>query len=224
MRKTLVIAIPALMIGYGSMAQGGPIMELPTVYIQNTVTGSNRLPANVLGSPYLNEEFVIGSVNIKGEESYKTLLRYNAYNDELEMKSGTTTSAVMKRDYISVSIGRDVFSVHAFAYEDGIKNGYFNALNEGKAVLLRRRQVILKAGQEATSSYAKDKPPKFEMQESYYITIDGETAQPVKLNKKGVLNVLADNAGDLGGYIKKNKLKLKSEQEVLKLLEHYNTL
>ena len=218
------MAVPALMIGYSSLAQGGPTMELPTVYVQNTVTGSNRLPTNVLGSPYLNEEFVIGTVTIKGQDSYQSYLRYNAYNDELEMRNGDTTNAVMKRDYISVRLGQDVFSVHPFAYEGGIKSGYFNALNEGKAVLLRRRQVILRKGQEATSSYAKDKPPKFEMEETFYISINGETAQPVKLNKKGVLNVLTDNSSALAGYVKKNKLKLKSQQEVLQLLEHYNSL
>lgn len=224
MRKTLFVAVPALMMSYGSLAQGSPAMELPTVYVQNTVTGSNRAPSNVLGSPYLNEEFVIGTVTIKGEESYQTLLRYNAFNDELEMRNGTTTSAVMKRDYITVRLGGDVFSVHAYAFNDGIKNGYFNALNDGSAVLLRRRKVILREGQVATSSYGKDKPPKFEMEESYYLSVDGETAQPVKLNKKGVLTALSGTNKDLSSYVKKNKLKLKSESEVLQLLSHYNSL
>ncbi len=224
MRNTFLLAIPALMISYNSTAQGSPAMELPTVYVQNTVTGSNRLPTNVIGSPYLNEEFVIGTVSIKDSESYQTYLRYNAFNDELEMRNGNTTNAVMKRDYISVSLGGDVFSVHAYAYDGGIKNGYFNALNEGNAVLLRRREVILQAGQAATSSYSKDTPPRFELQEYYYISINKETAQPVKLNKKGITEVLSDQNADIAAYIKKNKLKLKSEAEVLKLLEHYNSL
>ena len=224
MKKILIVAVPALMMSYGSIAQGSPAMDLPTVYVQNTVTGSNRVPSNVLGSPYLNEEFVVGTVTIKGEESYQTLLRYNAFNDELEMRNGNTTNAVMKRDYITVRLGNEVFSVHPYAYEGGIKNGYFNALNEGNAVLLRRRQVILREGQAATSSYGKDKPPRFELEESYYLSMDGEPAQPVKLNKKGVLTALSGSNKDLGSFIKKNKLKLKSEAEVLQLLEHYNTL
>ena len=217
------MAVPALMISYNSMAQGSQNLQLPAVYVQNTVTGSNRMPTNVIGSPYLNEEFVVGTVTIKDAESYQTYLRYNAFNDELEMRNGNTTSAVMKRDYITVRIGSDVFSVHSYAYDDGIKNGYFNALNEGKAVLLRRRQVNLREGQAATSSYSKDKPPRFEMQESYYMSINGETAQLVKLNKKGVLGAFGDNSS-LNSFVKKNKIKLKSEAEVLKLLEYYNSL
>ncbi len=224
MRKTLFAALPALMIGYTGLGQGAPTMELPTVYVQNTVTGSNRLPADVLGSPYLNEEFVVGTVTINGEESYQTYLRYNAFNDELEMRNGNTTNAVMKRDYVTVRIGSDVFSVHPYTYDAGIKNGYFNALNEGTAVLLRRRQVILKEGQAATSSYSKDKPPRFELEESHYISFNKETAQLVKLNKKGVLSAFTDHGAELNAFVKKNKLKLKSEAEVLQLLEYYNSL
>lgn len=224
MRKTLLLAVPAVMISYQTTTAQGPTMELPTVYIQNTVTGSNRMPTNVLGSPYLNEEFKMGTVTIKNEESYKSYLRYNAYNDEIEMKDGATTTAVMKRDYITVRLGADVFSIHTYAYEEGVKDGYFNALNEGKAQLLRRRKVYLKAAQAATSSYSQDKPPKFEMEESFYISINGETAQPVRLNKKGVLSLFSDYQTDLSSYVKENKMKLKSTEEVVKLLEYYNTL
>ncbi|MBT8206440.1 MAG: hypothetical protein KJO94_09180 [Eudoraea sp.] len=225
MRKSLFVAVPALFISYNSMAQGSQNLQLPTVYVQNTVTGSNSMPTNVIGSPYLNEEFVIGTVTIKGEESYQTYLRYNAFNDELEMRNGNTTNAVMKRDYITVRLGRDVYSIHTYAMDnDGVKDGYFSALNEGKAVLLRRRQMNLREGQAATSSYGKDKPPRFELVESYYISIDKETAQPVKLNKKGVLGAFGDKSSALNGFVKKNKLKLKSEAEVLQLLEHYNSL
>lgn len=224
MRKTLFLAVPALMISYTSLAQGSPALELPTVYIQNTVTGSNSMPSNVIGSPYLNEEFAIGTVSIKDAESYQTYLRYNAFNDELEMRNGNTTNAVMKRDYISVRLGRDVYTIHSYAVSGGEKNGYFNALNKGEVVLLRKRQMNLRQGQAATSSYGKDKPPKFELVESYYISINGETAQPLKLNKKAVLAVFSENSSDLNAYVKKNKLKLKSEAEVLKLLEYNNSL
>ena len=153
MRKPLFLAVSAVMFSYQAAVAQGPTMELPTVYVQNTVTGSNLVPTNVLGSPYLDEEFKIGTVIIKDAESYKSLLRYNAYNDEIEMKNGNTTTAIMKRDYITVKLGTDVFSIHTFAYEEGVKDGYFNVLNQGKAQLLRRRKVHLKEGKAATSSY-----------------------------------------------------------------------
>ena len=104
------------------------------------------------------------------------------------------------------------------------KNGYFKALNEGNAVLLRKREMNLREGQAATSSYSKDKPPRFELVESYYISMNKETAQPVKLNKKVVLGAFSDKSSELTSFVKKNKLKLKSEAEVLKLLGYYNGL
>ncbi len=224
MKKTFLVAIPAALLGLNTLAQGAGRLDLPTVYVQNTVTGSNNMPTNVLGSPYLNEEFQIGTVTIKGSESYQTYVRYNAFNDEIEMRNGNTTSAVMKRNYITVNLAGEVFSIHPYDADGALKQGYFNALNKGSMQLLRRRTVELKEGSAASSSYSQDKPPKFELKQSYYLTKDGEKAKMVRLNKKGILNALSDRSTKVNAFVKKNKLKLKSEVEVIKLLDYYNSL
>ena len=48
--------------------------------------GNNILPDNIQGSPYLSDEFIPGKVVIKNDKPVMAALRYNAYQDEIQMK------------------------------------------------------------------------------------------------------------------------------------------
>ena len=109
-------------------------------------------------------------------------------------------------------------------FEDGSRQrqGYFSVIAQhGDFEFLHRRKINLKAAQEASSSYAKDKPARFEKDYNYYILFkeDG-VAKKVRLNKKSVIGALpADFQDRANSLCKENKWKLKSEAEVRLLLQ-----
>tara|TARA_R110002051_G_scaffold644_1_gene3192 strand:+ start:3251 stop:3859 length:609 start_codon:yes stop_codon:yes gene_type:complete len=198
-------------------------IDLPMEYLQNSASGKNMIPDNVIGSPYFNETWTFGTVYIN-ETSYNRELRYNAYTDDLEMKEKGEIINLLKRDYIWAKIDKNTYRIEEYA-ENGnqTKQGYFIELNEGKARLLTKKQKELMAAQAAKSSYQSDKPARFIEEESYYLKVDKGPAIEIKLKEKDILDIL-DKEDQLKAYIKANKLNLKSQEEVIQLLNHYNSL
>ena len=74
----------------------------------------------------------------------------------------------------------------------------------------------------ASSSYSQDKPARFDDDITYYLAREGSPAKEIKLRKKDIEQLL--DSKEALDFIKKNKLKLKSEEEVLQLLNHLNGL
>ena len=224
MKRSNVLALLAIGSLVGSIhAQTQVQVDLPSNYVQNTVLGKNGLPSNVIGSPYFIETFNYGSVLVEGSESYKALMRYNAYTDEIEMKnSDNTITALMKRDYIKARFNNETYGI--YAYDDGKseKQGYFLVKSEvGDFVLLQRRKKMLREGKQATSSYSSDTPPSFDDLEKFYLKVGEEVAQPIRLKKKDILNALPSAMKSKAEtYVKENKTKLKTEMEVVNLLNH----
>ena len=199
-------------------------LDLPTVYIQNSVTGKNNLPIKVEGSPYLDEAFKLGTVTVSNDTSYKTYLRYNAFNDEIEMQDGEKVIALMKRDYITAQLNGFNYRVIKFMEDGKIRQGYGIPLYTGDTSFYSRYQVVLREGKAANSSYGKERPPSFEREVLYYIAREGKTAEPVRLTKKSIIEALSDQKASLDRYCKAEKLKLKIEAEVIQLLRHYDSL
>lgn len=221
--RSYVFTIIALCAVNFMMAQAGRYNP-PTAYIQNTASGNINVPTNVLGSPYLNEDWKLGTVQVKGQDSYQAYMRYNAFHDEMEMQENDKAVALMKRDYITAELEGTLYKIIAYVAEGSSKKGYVAVLKEGPVSFYNKQQVILREGKEASSSYSKAKPPKFERQDIYLIAFGDEKAGEVKLNKKAILSVFPDKQNDLEKFVKENKLKLKSEDEIVKLMEYYETL
>lgn len=205
------------------IAQG---FNLPTDYIRNSAQGNNLNLAKIDGTPYLPVDFTLGKVNIN-KESYSGLLRYNAYNDEIELKENDgKVISLLKRPYIKAFIANDAYSIHKYTNgDDKIKQGYLVEISnpEANTVLLMKLKKVLLPAQESTSSYRKDSPAKLIDEISYYVKEGENPAKRVKLGKRNVLSFFKNNP-KLKSYVSKNKLKLKSEKQLITFIDYINTI
>ncbi|MBT8284901.1 MAG: hypothetical protein HKO75_05890 [Flavobacteriaceae bacterium] len=214
-----------LVFALGATFAYGQNIDLPTEYINNaTLGGVNNLPANVQGSPYANEEFVLGKVYAKGQDPYNGLLRYNAYQDGIEMKTDKGIITLLKRDYLSAVISGKHYRIENYKKNGAIRKTYFVEMNKGNARLLFKQGKKFVQERAATSSYSKDKPAKFEDDNSYYIITEGNPGIEIKLKSKDVISALPDHQKEVEAFAKKNKFKMKTEEEILQVLAYYNTL
>ncbi len=214
-----------LVFALGATYAFGQNIDLPTEYINNsTLGGVNNLPANVQGSPYANEEFALGKVFIKGQDPYNGMLRYNAYQDGIEMKTDKGVITLLKRDYLSAEIDGDLYLIENYKKNGAIRKGYFVEKNKGKARLLFKQNKEFIAERPAASSYSKDQPAKFDDDNVYYLITEGNPGIEVKLKSKDILAALPDHQKEVEAYAKKNKNKMKSEEEVIQVLAYYNSL
>jgi hypothetical protein len=212
----------SLTLALTSLAWGQTSLELPSSYINNNTYGgvNSSLPPNVEGSPYLPEEFIKGTVFIEGEKPYAAMMRYNAYQDEIQVQGSDGISSLFKREYVWAEIGGQSFRIENYKTRSGTSKGYFVELNRGEVRLLKRIEREFKEGQPAVSSYSEDTPPRFDEEVSYYLVKEGSPAEEVRLRKKDVLGFLSSKEAE--SFVKENKLRLKSESEVINLLTQVN--
>lgn len=178
------------------------------------------------GSPYVNDEFEEGKVYVNGDVSLQNLMRYNAYNSEIEIYVGEKEYApLLKRAYIIAKIGDRTFKMVPFITDKGLQRvGYFNPLNEGNTVLLFKPEVRLRQGKIPDTNYDRYRPPTYIDVSSYYIKKGEAPAEKTHLSKKWVLKNLGDKKKELQEYISNNKLSLRKEKDVIAVLDYYNSL
>lgn len=212
----------ALGLALASTLTAQTSLDLPSEYLRNNTTGgvNTNLPPNLEGSPYLTEDFRSGKVYTENEAPYPAMMRYNAYQDEIQVQGPNGISSLFMRDYVWAEINGETFKIESFENGSGSSKGYFVELNQGKMRLLKRYNKVFKESQPASSSYSQAKPPRFEDDITYYLAQEGNPAQEVKLKKKDILNVLSSKEAE--SFIKENKLGLKSEDEVVRVLNYLN--
>ena len=217
MRKTMFISLFVIALTTNPLV--GQRLELPGELVRNFQMGNNKLPTNLVGSPYLDEAFTPGTVKIK-DQTYNALLRYNAYLDEIQTKNEKNEDiALLKRDYITASFGGKDYAIIRFSEN---KQGYVIHLAKGDINLYKRYTKEFVAEKEATSSYSKSQPPKLIDKITYYIKKGDAPVQEIRLKKKDFINALAGE--DVKSYLTENKAKLNKENEAIQLVRYLNAL
>ncbi|WP_394747299.1 hypothetical protein [Spongiimicrobium salis] len=204
-------------ISFGNPDEGG-IVSFKT-------SGSSSTAEKASGSPFVNETFLPGRVIVSGEVKAEGLLRYNAYRSEIEVKEGNDSSySLLKRSYIYAEIKGKTYRIFRFMDGEVEKTSYFNPLNKGEVQLLFRPRIKLKRGRAAATTYDRNIPPKYITINSYFVKKGDKAAERVRLSKKDILKYLSDKSSEVKSYIADNKIKLKKEEDYIKVLDYYNSL
>ena len=196
----------------------------------------------VKGSPYLNEIHKEGTI-INGDKEILALLRYNAYFDSFQvLDKNKKKSFVLKSPNIKVVLSGKTY--HLVTYEETVrdkalyylptnsttelnhnkKEGYFSALNEGKTILYEKTFKRVPKFKQVEHGYDRFEPSAFLTVTHYYIKRTHRPAVRIKLSKKEVLFALNNKYDEVRAFIKENKLKAKTEEEVIQIISYYDTL
>lgn len=181
---------------------------------------------NIFGSPYLNEYFTPGIIELSEGHILKDInIRYNVNKDMIEIDKDGEILEINKPNAVrSVRFDNRIFIYHPYLIENSVdKNGYFEILVEGPFTLYARRTNKLKE-QTNTSLYGNSGTGQFhyKMEIKYYVKTANETV--FGLNKKKFLDNINSNKSEMKNYIKKWKLKFNDELSVKKLIKYYNSL
>lgn len=175
------------------------------------------------GSPYIDDVFKKGQIYMYGNAKLTGKLRYNAFSSEIELqKTQTEYTVILKRNYISASIGDKRYKLYPYVDENngGTRTGYFNPLNKGRVALLFKPEKKLRRGRTPATNYDRLVPPRFIDISSYYIQIGEEPAKKIYLKKRSFYKLLGKD--DIQSYVKDNDLNLRNVRDVIKLLDYYN--
>ncbi len=179
------------------------------------------------GSPYFKDFFLSGTVFAeKTNESLGYQLRYNIYNDEIEVEnsSDNTLSALKKDSNYSCKIMNDSFKYLEYTDKDNeSQNGYFHELTEGKTVLLLKYECKYQPKKTGKPPVYKVTPARFVTQKTYYL-LSNDQLTLISTKKKKLLEYFGSHKGAVNSYINKNNLKLNNDRDLIRVITYYNSI
>ncbi|PCE64539.1 hypothetical protein [Sediminicola luteus] len=185
---------------------------------------------NVQGSPYTNNNFAPGTVFYENENEGNVYFRYNAHNEEVEIKKSplpTEAPRALARDKkLSIMIAGKPMSFKTFIDAKGkTQNGYLTLLTDGsKFDLYKRTKVKFTEAEAAQNSFVAAKPARFAQFTEYYIQKEGvNRIDEIKLKNKAVAKLVDnDKKAEIKAFIKENSLNIKEEADLVKIVEFLN--
>lgn len=179
----------------------------------------------VQGEPYLHKEFKDAKWIAKGQLEKKVKMRYDAYRDNIQLIQDGKKVFLLKDEDIEAIIAGERYQYRSYLDNENITSGYLRPLNNGNTKLYARAMKFVKPPWFPLNGYDQLEPPKFETKIIHYIQRQGKTATPLQdLSRKEVFAVLWDKYSELRKYARKNKLHLRTEEEVIQVLEYYDQL
>jgi len=182
--------------------------------------------SEIEGSPYLNDEFIAGSVFTTSKTEYVDVpLRYNIYNDQIEFLAGEDNIQALAVPEIveNIEIGDHNLEYLPYINVKKIRRGFFILLEKGNASLYARPQVTFQEAKKA-GAYQNAQPAKFlKRPDEYYIRIGSDAARFVQ-KKKDLTDIFNDHKKQVDNFMRENRISPNKPEELKKLVQYYNTL
>lgn len=245
--KTTSIITAILLSAVSVFAQDSKIQDaavfnsLPNGYgapgkNQNTMSSYDFRYEGVKGSKYFIEEWLTGQLVFVKENTKAPKvvpLKYDIHAKELLFKRSIGDSIVVNPSQITGFIINDAKNniSYPFVKVDGLRTeggtipvSYLLVLYKNKTSLLKHvSKMMQKANYQGAYSVDRRYDAYLDNSEYYLQKTDGSLKR-VKLKKSSVLSALHDNKDAIDTFIKKENLELKSEYELARVVDYYNTL
>lgn len=195
-----------------------------TLMMTNSKPIDENRYSEIKGNPYLFKDWQTGSIVDKDDKMIENvLLNYNGETENIEIRQGDKFIELEVSDYKKIIIPKEnaaetILIKGAFSpFKDQfVRVVYANA--NRKVIQTFESQIITKV----FNNVGKNEEFKsFYNKKQYYLISD--KAQLFKLKKKSLLPLLTERS-QLEQFLKKEKMKLNSEEQLLKLLAYYEQI
>lgn len=208
---SIVIGSQAYAQGYVSDLNGNPFTE--------------RNTADLGGSPYFNDEFLKGTITMEDKSVYKDLyLRYDQESDQLVYrKPNSSVSMLPNGKVFGFTIEQPNGIVTNFKYvftNDGKADGFYQLLYDGSSSLLKK---VKKKVVEVVEYNSPSKTKTLSTTTNYYILRSTGVVELIKADKKSFIKAFG-NESDINDFIVKQKINLKNESDMIKLVAFIDSL
>lgn len=196
-----------------------------TLTHRTTVTSFDLRSKELVGSIYINENFLPAKLS-NSPDQY--LIRYNAYQDEMEVEKNGKSYQLVKNLNYSIDFEGINKSYQVYNYEEKNEtvSGFFVVLYKGeKLSLLLKEKIKFYEEVKAKTGYDKYIPPTLKrVNDEFYIGYKNSLAKELPNKKKDILNLFGSKANEIKSYMNENKLGFKSEGDLYKIFSYYDTL
>ncbi len=186
----------------------------------------NTFNSKVKGSPYIEKSYQ--KIKFLNQKDGQFSGKYNAYHGVIEVltSSGKKYFSPSKEHPYSVHFLGSNKTYKAYSINKE-KSVFFRILlSKKKATLLTRDIIFLTKEVLPKSGYDKYKAPTFKRKKNKYYIYYNDQNSVVKIPRKKskFYKIFGINSSKIKKYIKKEKLNIKKENDLIKIFNFYNTL
>jgi|GEM_PF-6585366 hypothetical protein len=183
--------------------------------IRESRRAGTELVSDYEGTPYYDEDFKSASVSTENMNFIPVPMRYKISEGIMEFTVGSMYYILDPDPRIKrIEIGNDVFVV-----SKGSKSEFLLLHTEGPLSVVSRMVVNLRPANDLTgipAKYSRQADVLFVMLE------DRSIVKPSSL--KSFIELLPDHKEEVASFAKAKKLSVKSKNELVELVNHYNSL
>ncbi|WP_435625694.1 hypothetical protein [Flagellimonas sp.] len=231
-QNTVHAACEASMVGYTETRIPSNFFTFADLRSANSQSANIPL-SNIVGSPYLVENFQKGSLFYGDERMGTFYARYNGYNKELEVKKTNSSEEVAKvlindKKLRFVFDNQDEMKLVSFTDKKGNRHDeYLLTKSKGEKYQLMERPVIAyKEGKKAANSFMLDVPSKFvERTELYALNVAANIASLVPSKKSKLIDFFDESEQiQVATLIKKKSLNIKDINHLSQIFDFANSV
>jgi len=178
------------------------------------------------GSIYESSRFKESSVIHEKSTTYDAKLRYNIQSDAIEHKSGENFYELKKNPTTHARIDDNYFYYCNFKSQRGLdRKGYYILveLNDKYRIYKKLSLDIKDPSENASVSIRIEETGKIVVNTTYYVE-ENNVILELPMNKKEILAVFNDKQEELSQYLKKAKIRIKKEEDLIRFVARYNAL
>lgn len=223
MKKIIFMTVLGMISSHFLMAQGNTRSSIEA----NANTSGNVVmlgqDVQFENSPYLSDVFQEAVLMYKDEKLSKLMVRFNTFSNALEYQQDGNNFTLTEPAIVGFRLPDGSIFRRGFQNIDKKQTNltFYQVLSEGNLSLVKfphsRMQNKTQYNQ-ATKMYA------YVSDESFYLAKTDGTLVKVKKDKKSIFEAIPDKKEQLEEYLNKEKLKLNNWENIIKLLNYYNSI
>jgi len=178
------------------------------------------------GSPFFADEWNKGDVSLANGTTFKDVsLKFNDLDNTLYYKSGSGKDMIFTEpvhEFTLIITKKDTARKHLFRNgyaQNNMPEAFYEVMSDGKVPLLK---IDLKLSQESQNL---DSPPIHRIVESvqYYLLLDNRLV-PMKKDRKFIFQHIGNKVAEMQAFITANNIDVKNDDDLIKLLNYYNSI
>jgi hypothetical protein len=220
-KSLVIVLLLSVMLGYGQTNTS----NIEIINSARSVSSFDLRSKDIVGSSYIEEDFLPAKIT-NNDKVFS--IRYNVYQDEMEMEKDGAPYYLPKSFGYTVSFinSNKLYQVYSLNSNEKVEPSFFLVLSVGdKITLLAKERIRLNDAVKPKSGYDKYKPPTLEqIKNKFYIGYANYSTAELPSKKKEFLKLFSSDSSTIEKFVKENKLGIKKQEDLIKIFDYYNTL
>ncbi len=181
----------------------------------------NRLDsknASIIGTPYVVEKFMPADIEGAGE---LVMVRYNSQTDEVEIEYNEKVLTLPKKqEYAKVAVrnGQTILLLNYTDARNANVYGYLYEVYAGSKInLYKKTRTVIIPEKQPQSSYDTYSPARYSRTDDEFYFNHNGTVVAFPEKKKDLISLYPEKKKEIEAFLKSNKLKFKTEEDLIKI-------